>query len=180
MPEVFATPVPVRRLDAAGSIDGELSRLTLESFVVDTDRPQFSLDGELWRTDAGVGIKGRFQASDIPFDSLATYWPDTFIANGREWIVENIADGAITRFDAVLDMQPGDFEAERFTAASAARLLRIRRCKYPLPAADAPGGGSRRDCALHRRHARHRDERRPYRRDIGGAWNCLAERHSHG
>ena len=120
LPEVFAAPVPVRRLDAAGSIDGELSRLTLESFVVDTERPQFSLDGELWRTNAGVGIKGRFQASDIPFDSLATYWPDTFIANGREWIVENIADGAITRFDAVLDIQPGDFEAERFAAASTA------------------------------------------------------------
>ena len=120
LPEVFATPVPVRRLEAAGSIDGELSRLTLESFVVDTERPQFSLNGELWRTDAGVGIKGRFQASDIPFDSLATYWPDTFIANGREWIVENIADGVITGFDAVLDVQPGDFEAERFSAASTA------------------------------------------------------------
>ena len=120
LPEVFASPVPIRRLDAAGSIDGELSRLILEAFVIDTDRPQFSLEGELWRTDAGVGIKGRFQASDMPFDSLVTYWPDTFIASGREWIVENIADGVITRFEAALDIAPGDFEAERFSAASAA------------------------------------------------------------
>ena len=117
--EVFPTPVPVRRLAAAGSIDGALSRLVLDSFEVDTDRPRFSFDGELWQTDAGVGIKGRFRAFDMPFDSLGTYWPETFIKNGREWIVQNVADGVITHFDAALDIEPGAFETNRFSASSA-------------------------------------------------------------
>ena len=120
---VFPAPVPIRRLAAAGSIDGGLSRLTLESFEVDTDRPQFALDGEFWRTDSGIGIKGRFQATDLPFDSLGTYWPETFIENGREWIVQNIADGVITHLDAVLDIEPGDVENERFSASSAVGTL---------------------------------------------------------
>ena len=144
LPEVFASPVPIRRLDAAGSIDGELSRITLESFVIDTDQPQFSLEGELWRTDAGVGIKGRFLATDLPFDSLGEYWPDTFIASGREWIVENIADGVITRFEAALDIEPGDFEAERFSAASAAGSLAFEDASIhylrPMPPVAGVGG----------------------------------------
>ena len=119
MSEFFPAPVPIRRLAAAGSIDGELSRLTLESLEVDTDRPKFSLDGELWRTDAGVGIKGRFQAIDMPFNALSNYWPESFIESGREWIVQNIADGTITHLDAALDFEPGDLESNRFRASSA-------------------------------------------------------------
>ena len=118
-PEVFPAPVPVRSLTAAGSIDGELSRLDLDSLVVDTDGPSFRLDGELWRTGAGVGIKGEFRANDVPFDSLENYWPEAFIANGREWIVQNVADGTITRFSALLDVEPGGFDPDRFGAASA-------------------------------------------------------------
>ena len=119
LPAVFPAPIAVRGFTAAGSIDGELSRIVLESFVVDTDRPSFYLDGELWRSSVGVGFKGQFQASDMPFDSLGTYWPKTFIANGREWIVRNVADGVITHFNAVLDIEPGDYESRRFSEASA-------------------------------------------------------------
>ena len=119
LPEVFPAPVPVRRLAAAGSIDGELSRLVLDSFELETDRPQFNLKGELWQTSAGIGVRGQFRARDMPFDSLGDYWPEAFIENGRSWIVENVTDGVITRFDAVIDIEPGDFENDRFSAASA-------------------------------------------------------------
>ena len=75
--------------------------------MVDTDRPSFYLDGEFWQTDAGIGVKGRFQARDMPFDSLGNYWPEAFLKIGRRWIVQNVADGVITRFDAALDIEPG-------------------------------------------------------------------------
>ena len=117
--EILPAPVPVRRLSATGSIDGALSRVALESLEVETERPQFLLDGEIWQTDAGVGIKGKFQALDLPLDEFGTYWPETFIENGREWIVENVTDGVITRFNAALDLEPGDLEADRFGATSA-------------------------------------------------------------
>ena len=123
LPEVFPTPVPVRRLAAAGSVDGEFSRLVLDTFVVDTDRPSFYLDGTLWQTEAGIGLKGRFQAHDMPFDSLGDYWPEGFIEPGRQWIGQNVADGVIARLDAELDIGPGDFENNRFDAASAAGTL---------------------------------------------------------
>ena len=123
LPEVFPTPVPVRRLAAAGSVDGEFSRLVLDTFAVDTDRPSFYLDGTLWQTEAGIGLKGRFQAHDMPFDSLDDYWPEGFIEPGRQWIGQNVADGVIARLDAELDIGPGDFENNRFDAASAAGTL---------------------------------------------------------
>ena len=117
--EIVPVPVAVRRLAATGSIDGTLSRVALESLEVETGRPRFLLDGEFWRTDAGVGINGRFQAIDMPLNELGKYWPAAFIENGREWIVQNVTDGVITRFDAALDLEPGDLEADRFSATSA-------------------------------------------------------------
>ena len=155
--EVFPAPVPIRRLAAAGSIDGGLSRLTLESFEVDTDRPRFSLDGEFWRTDAGVGVKGRFQAYDLPFDSLDAYWPEPFIENGRAWIVQNVADGVITHLDAVLDIEPGDVENERFSASSAVGTLAFTEASIhylrPMPPVSGVDGsahftGDRLDIAM--------------------------------
>lgn len=124
--EMLPAPVPVRRLAAAGSVDGDLSRLALRALEIDTDRPQFRLDGELWRTDAGVGIEGRFQAMDMPLDQLGKYWPETFIENGREWIVQNVTDGVIAHFDTALDIEPGDFEADRFSASSAVGSLEFK------------------------------------------------------
>ena len=149
LPELFPAPVPVRRLAAAGTVDGELSRFDLDSFVVDTDRPSFFLDGELWQTDAGIGVKGRFQARDMPFDSLGAYWPETFIEPGRRWIVENVSDGVISRFEAVLDIEPGDFENDRFSADSAAGSLAFENARIdylrPMPPVTGVSGSGRFD-----------------------------------
>ena len=147
LPDIFPAPVPVRRLAAAGAIDGELSRITLESFAIDTDRPQLHLDGELWWTSAGIGMQGQFRALDMPFGSLADYWPETFIAHGRRWIVQNVPDGVITRFDATLDIEPGDFENDRFDAASAVGTFAFEdaRIHYlrPMPAVEEVDGTAR-------------------------------------
>ena len=149
LPELFPAPVAVRRLAAAGTVDGELSRFDLDSFVVDTDRPSFFLDGKLWQTDAGIGVKGRFQARDMPFDSLGEYWPETFIEPGRRWIVENVSDGVISRFEAVLDIEPGDFENDRFSAASAAGSLAFENASIdylrPMPPVTGVSGIGRFD-----------------------------------
>ena len=147
LPEVFPAPVPVQRLAAAGSVDGELSRLDLDSFVIDTDRPSFYLDGTLWQSDAGIGLKGRFQAHDIPFDTLGAYWPATFIPAGHRWISQNVADGVITQFDAALDIEPGDFENNRFDAASAAGSLAFEDASVhylrPMPPVAGVDGSAR-------------------------------------
>ena len=147
LPEVFPAPVPVRRLAAAGSVDGELSRLVLDSFVIDTDRPGFYLDGTLWQSDAGIGFKGRFQAHDIPFDTLGAYWPETFIPAGHRWISQNVAEGVITRLDAALDIEPGDFENNRFDEASAAGTLAFEDASVhylrPMPPVAGVDGSAR-------------------------------------
>ena len=147
LPEVFPAPVPVRRLAAAGSVDGDLSRLVLDSFVIDTDRPSFYLDGTLWQSDAGIGLKGRFQAHDIPFDTLGAYWPETFIPAGHLWISQNVAEGVITRLDAALDIEPGDFENNRFDAASAAGTIDFEDASVhylrPMPPVAGVDGSAR-------------------------------------
>ena len=147
LPEVFPAPVPVRRLAAAGSVDGDLSRLVLDSFVIDTDRPSFYLDGTLWQSDAGIGLKGRFQAHDIPFDTLGAYWPETFIPAGHLWISQNVAEGVITRLDAALDIEPGDFENNRFDAGSAAGTIDFEDASIhylrPMPPVAGVDGSAR-------------------------------------
>ena len=164
LPEVFPAPVPVRRLAAAGSVDGEFSRLVLDSFVIDTDRPSFYLDGTLWQSDAGIGLKGRFQAHDIPFDTLGTYWPETLhpgrtpldLAERRRG--RDYPTGCRARYRA------RRFREQPLRCGLGGGHARFRRRKRPLPAPDAAGGGRRRQRALHGRRARHHHERRPGRR----------------
>ena len=147
MPAVFPEPVSVRRLNAAGSIDETLSRLVLDSFVVDTDRPSFSLDGEIWESDTGIGVLGRFQARDMPFDSLGNYWPKALIGVGRKWVVKNVADGVITRFDAALDIEPGALESGQFSATSVAGTFAFEDASVhylrPMPAVAGVDGTGR-------------------------------------
>ena len=147
LPALFPAPVPVRRLAAAGSVDGTLSRVTLESFTLDTDRPRFSFGGEIRQTSAGIGLRGRFQAHDMPFDALVDYWPEAFLETGRGWITHNIRAGVITRFDAALDIEPGTLEEGRITAASATGTLAFEDASVhylrPMPAVEGVGGSGR-------------------------------------
>ena len=121
--------------------------MTLDSFTVDTDRPRFSFDGEIRQTSAGIGLRGRFQAHDMPFDALVDYWPEAFLETGRGWITHNISDGVITRFDAALDVEPGTLEEGRITAASAAGTLAFEDASVhylrPMPAVEGVGGSGR-------------------------------------
>lgn len=147
LPEVLPTPVAVRRLATVGTVDGDFSRLTLDSFALDTDRPRFALTGEIQRTDAGVGVEGRFQAFDLPFDSLANYWPASVIDGGREWILRNVAHGAITHLEAALAIEPGAFETGRFGAAATTGTFAFEgaRIHYlrPMPPAEGVDGTAR-------------------------------------
>ena len=147
LPAVLPAPVTVRRLAAAGSVDGELSRVVLEAFEVDTDRPSFYLDGELWQGEAGIGMRGQFQARDMPFDSLDDYWPESFLAVGRRWIVQNVADGVITRFDAALDIEPGAIEQNQIGPTSAAGTFAFQDASIqylnPLPVVEGVDGSAR-------------------------------------
>ena len=149
MPAVFPAPVEVRRLVAVGSVDDTLSRLDLESFVMETDRPRFALMGQLWRDDAGIGMRGQFEARDMPFDSLGDYWPESLIGHGRAWIVENVTEGTITRFDATLDLEPGALERGRFSEGSVAGTLAFENASVhylrPMPAVTGVDGTGRFD-----------------------------------
>ena len=101
----------------------------------------------------------------MPFDSLGAYWPETFIPPGRRWIVENVSDGVISRFDAVLDIEPGDFENDRFSCGLGRRLARVREREHQLSAPDAAGDGGQRYGAVQRGIPRPHDERRSHRRN---------------
>ena len=147
LPEVLPAPVPVRRLAAVGAADGAFSRLTLESFTLDTDRPRFTLTGEIRRTDAGVGVEGRFQAFDLPFDSLSDYWPADVIGGGRDWILRNVEHGAITHLDATLAIEPGAFETGDFNAKAATGTFTFEDARIhflrPMPPAERVDGTAR-------------------------------------
>ena len=147
LPEVLPAPVPVRRLAAVGAADGAFSRLTLESFTLDTDRPRFTLTGEIRRTDAGVGVEGRFQAFDLPFDSLSDYWSVDVIGDGRDWVLRNVEHGAITHLDAALAIEPGAFETGDFDAKAATGTFTFEDARIhflrPMPPAEGVDGTAR-------------------------------------
>ncbi len=147
LPEVLSAPVPVRRLAAAGTVDGDLSRISLESLSLDTDRPRFSLNGVIRQTAAGVGVRGQFQILDMPFDSLRDYWPEAVFGADRRWIPRNVTDGVITRLDAALDIEPGAVENDRLSATSATGTFTFEDASIhylrPMPPVEGVGGVAR-------------------------------------
>ncbi len=118
LPDVFPNRVPVRRIVAKGSVDRLMTSLTLRKLEVVTDRPTLSLSGTISETAAGVGVQGTFAATDMPFKQLGNYWPEGLVGGGRSWILLNVTDGVISRFDAALDIKPGQFANQDFTDES--------------------------------------------------------------
>ncbi len=147
LPDVFSAPVPIRRLAARGSVDDTLTRLEFDSLTVESDRPSFFLDGEIWQADAGIGVRGNFRMRDVPFESLGTYWPTAFLGPGRNWIVKNVEDGVISQFDAALDLPPGALEDGRFDADAASGMLAFENASMhylrPLPPVEGVDGTGR-------------------------------------
>ena len=145
LPKVFRAPVPVRRLAAVGTVDAGLSRLTLESFRLDTPGPRFLLNGVVRWSAAGVGVEGRFQALGLRFDELSYYWPeDAGMGGGRRWVLDNVDAGVISRLDAKLAVEPGAWEERGAAAAAVSGTLAFEdaRVHYlrPMPPVEGVDG----------------------------------------
>lgn len=145
LPEVLPAPVPVRRLEAVGTVDAGLSRLKFESFRLDTPGPSFLFNGVVLRDAAGVGVEGRFQTIDLRFDELSGYWPEGAVSRGaRRWILGNVDAGVLTRLDATLAIEPGAFEDRGLGAAAVSGTLAFEdaRVHYlrPMPPVEGLDG----------------------------------------
>lgn len=109
LPDVFPKNPNIEIMQVRGEVDKSLKQVRIDDFFVDVGGPSMTFAGLIDNAEAGLGINGTVNVTDMPFDALRGYWPENLIPSGRQWILANVSDGMMTRFGARLDLKPGEF-----------------------------------------------------------------------
>lgn len=109
LPDHYATPLPVAAMAARGHIAGAPETLVMEELAVELARGRLvRFQGELSKTDAGIGIRGTGSLDSGDLQDLETYWPKAFKPNSRRWVVEHVEAARLADVRLQLDVRPGE------------------------------------------------------------------------
>lgn len=137
LPELFPKGFPVRHLQFTGRLSDDFRAVEAEELFLDTGGPTFEFRGLLDAAQTEIGIQATFTVADMPFDDLEAYWPESMIPTGRSWILLNVTDGVMKRFNVELDVKPGDFDGQSFRRDSVAGTMAFEGVTvnyfHPLP-----------------------------------------------
>lgn len=107
-PNEMAAPAVIEKIDIKGFADIEHAWLNIDSASIEAGPTRLSFDGDVVGSDTSPMVVLNATLSDLPIDMLDTYWPKTLGVGARNWVMERIRGGAITRGDLRINAAPGD------------------------------------------------------------------------
>ncbi|MBT5040385.1 MAG: hypothetical protein HOM52_17910 [Rhodospirillaceae bacterium] len=110
VPKILPAPPNIASLRLQGDADANFDTLNLASLFIDTGGPTFNFSGQLSGISDQTAISGTFEFTEMPFDDLKNYWPDTLMTNARSWILGNVFDGVLSNFTVDFDIKPGEID----------------------------------------------------------------------
>lgn len=139
-------PLRFDSLSLALALEPQARDLELSRFEVDFGGPRLEVSGQL---NGGVeGGRASLAATlvDLPVERLPELWPTALVPNGREWVVEHVPAGEMTRATVDADLswdgdQPADLRIERVDGTLAYRDLAVDY-RAPLPPAVGISGSA--------------------------------------
>ncbi len=111
IPKILPAPPTIASLQLRGDTDVNFSSVNMEKFFVDTGGPTFFFQGQVAGVADQAALDGTFEFTEMPFNDLKDYWPDTLLINAREWILGNVYDGVISNFTVKFDVKPGEINS---------------------------------------------------------------------
>ena len=121
-PEALRSIVDMR---ASGSLDGALTRLSLDTLAVDFGGPRIAMAGEFSGDWSAPDTKAEIRLANIPIDSIDRYWPTSVATNGRRWVVERMSAGTVEEMTITLDLGAADWPGENLRPDAVVGLFRI-------------------------------------------------------
>jgi hypothetical protein len=110
LPEVYATPLAVERIEISGHYDGVTDVLDLDRLFVDFGGPSLSATARLSATVGKGLIEAEATARQVPTDSLKHYWPTELGRNARSWVTTNISGGGVPEATVKVTGEITDFD----------------------------------------------------------------------
>lgn len=112
LPGHLAEPLEIESADFKGVIDGDFSSIELEKASIISRGARLDASGRaIWTGDRPT-VSLEFEASNVRAEDLPAFWPPDLGDDAREWVVENITAGRVSRGEARLDLKPDDFGPE--------------------------------------------------------------------
>ncbi len=112
LPGHLAEPLQIDMVGLKGRLADGFGSAEIEHALIVSRGAKLGGSGRLaWIDDAPMAAFD-FEASDIRAEDLPAFWPPGLGRDAREWVLENIKTGRITRAEAKLDLKPDDFGPE--------------------------------------------------------------------
>lgn len=138
LPEYYGTPLTVMGVTANGRFTGTPETLDMKSLVVELEHERLlRFEGQVMKTEAGIGISGNGSFENADVEDLRTYWPVNLKPNSRNWVMEHIEAGRLGEVRVRLDVRPGELDEAAPRAEMAVLEFSFSDvvCRYwrPLP-----------------------------------------------
>ncbi len=104
VPSQFDAPVTLRSARLKARATDGLNNLVLEAFTADFDGPRIALSGSGTRKDGAVKLALDLGARDVNTADLRRLWPKGAASGGRDWVLENVEKGGVSKLTAHADI----------------------------------------------------------------------------
>lgn len=111
-PDHLVEPLEIDMIGLRGRLSDDLGSAEIDHALIVSRGAKLSASGQVAWADAAPSVLLDLQASDVRAEDLPAFWPPRLGDDAREWVVENIKTGRVTRAEARLDLRPDDFGPE--------------------------------------------------------------------
>ncbi len=112
LPELFDGRTPVDRLAVRARADARRASFTLHGLDLASGPTRARLEGRLGLSPEGLSLSLSGAIEDVPAAELGRFWPKGVGQGARDWIVENVKAGMVTKGRLSADLKGADFHAE--------------------------------------------------------------------
>lgn len=130
-------PIEIVGAEVVGTYVNTNQSLRIKSASINLGGPKIDFDGVVEGFNSDPFIAAGITVSNLPGDDIARYWPVALVPVVREWVVNNITGGMLTKSRTSLHLKPGDLALPRLPEAAVRTTLEIEGATVnyydPLP-----------------------------------------------
>ncbi len=109
LPKHLSQPLPVTLGELNGSMAASFDRFTIDQFRLVSLGSELIADGHVIWQESQKLVDLDLEAKNVSAEDLPIFWPLDLGKDGRDWVVENIKTGVVSRASAKLELREGDF-----------------------------------------------------------------------
>jgi hypothetical protein len=108
LPDLGLAALPVDALSIRGTLAADLRGLVVERLSFSSNGAQLGGDGEVTWRNGQPTLQADLEAENVAARDLERFWPPGGGREARDWVIENITAGVVSKARAALRFGPGE------------------------------------------------------------------------